>query len=132
MLYQICRKIDGAASGQEVDVFTIESPLFGTFYRAPPLGGGPGDFLHQTADLVSDPNATPYINTNDMIIEGQVFGAVGIMNIPNEIESEVDGLVEEICVENEEAVIFGQPLLRVRLSDRFFIRQLQALVPADG
>ena len=36
------------------------------------------------------------------------------MKLMNEIESEYDGIIEEILVENGQAVEYGQPLFRIR------------------
>ena len=46
--------------------------------------------------------------------KGQVIGIVEAMKLMNEIESEYDGIVEEILVKNEETVEYGQPLFRIR------------------
>lgn len=45
--------------------------------------------------------------------KGQVLGIVEAMKLMNEIESEYDGVVEEIMVGNEEVVEYGQPLFRI-------------------
>ena len=47
--------------------------------------------------------------------KGQV--SVGInraMKLMNEIESEYDGIVEAVLVNNEEVVEYGQPLFRIK------------------
>ena len=44
----------------------------------------------------------------------QVLGIVEAMKLMNEIESEFDGTVEQILVENEEVVEYGQPLFVIR------------------
>ena len=36
------------------------------------------------------------------------------MKLMNEIESEFDGEIVEICVQNEEIVDFGKPLFKIR------------------
>ena len=46
--------------------------------------------------------------------KGQTLGIVEAMKLMNEIESEYDGIVEEILVKNEETVEYGQPLFRIR------------------
>ena len=42
--------------------------------------------------------------------KGQTLGIVEAMKLMNEIESEFDGTVKEILVENEQMVEFGQPM----------------------
>ena len=48
-----------------------------------------------------------------MVKKGQVLGIVEAMKLMNEIESEFDGVVKEIYVQNEESVEYGQPLFRI-------------------
>jgi len=42
--------------------------------------------------------------------KGQVLGIVEAMKLMNEIESEYDGVVKEILVDNEQMVEYGQPM----------------------
>ena len=74
----------------------ITCPLVGTFYSSPA------------------PDAEDYVKVGDTVKKGQVIGIVEAMNLMNEIESEYDGIVEEILVKNEETVEYGQPLFRIR------------------
>ena len=53
------------------------------------------------------------VNDNQLVKKGQVLGIVEAMKLMNEIESEYDGVVEEIMVGNEEVVEYGQPLFRI-------------------
>lgn len=73
----------------------IKSPLVGTFYAAP------------------SPGAEPYVRVGDHVKKGQVVGIVEAMKLMNEIESEVDGVVEEILVKDEDVVEYGQSLFRI-------------------
>ncbi|MFQ8776823.1 MAG: acetyl-CoA carboxylase biotin carboxyl carrier protein [Roseburia sp.] len=54
------------------------------------------------------------VKVGDTVKKGQVIGIVEAMKLMNEIESEYDGIVEEILVKNEETVEYGQPLFRIR------------------
>ena len=74
----------------------ITSPLVGTFYNA------------------SSPDADPFVNVGDAVKKGQVLGIIEAMKLMNEIESEYDGIVEAVLVENEAVVEYGQPLFRIR------------------
>ena len=74
----------------------ITCPLVGTFYSSPA------------------PDAEDYEKVGDTVKKGQVIGIVEAMKLMNEIESEYDGIVEEILVKNEETVEYGQPLFRIR------------------
>lgn len=73
----------------------IHAPIVGTFYRAP------------------SPESPPYINTGDKISVGQVICIIEAMKIMNEIESDVDGTVVDVLVENASPVEFNQPLVVV-------------------
>ena len=73
----------------------VKCPLVGTFYVAP------------------SEDAPAYVQVGDTVKKGQVLGIVEAMKLMNEIESEYDGVVKEIYVQNEEAVEYGQPLFRI-------------------
>ncbi|OFZ14355.1 MAG: acetyl-CoA carboxylase, biotin carboxyl carrier protein [Bdellovibrionales bacterium GWA2_49_15] len=79
------------------DLIEIKCPFVGTFYRTP------------------SPGSDPYVKVGDTIRPGQVLCIVEAMKIMNEIESEVSGTIEEICIENETYVEFGQVLYRVKV-----------------
>ena len=72
----------------------VKSPLVGTFYAAP--------------------SEEPFIKVGDTVKKGQTLAIVEAMKLMNEIESEFDGVVTEILVENEENVEYGQPLFRIQ------------------
>lgn len=61
----------------------------------------------------SSPEAESFVKVGDTVKKGQVLGIVEAMKLMNEIESEYDGVVEEIMVGNEEVVEYGQPLFRI-------------------
>ena len=50
----------------------------------------------------------------DTVKKGQVLGIIEAMKLMNEIESEYDGVIEAILVNNEEVVEYGQPLFRIK------------------
>lgn len=74
----------------------ITSPLVGTFYAAPA------------------PGKESFVKVGDTVKVGQVVGIIEAMKLMNEVESEVDGIIEEILISDEEVVEYGQPLFRVR------------------
>ena len=74
---------------------TVKSPLVGTFYAAP------------------SPEAETFVKKGDTVQKGQVLGIVEAMKLMNEIESEYDGVVEEILIGNEDMVEYGQPLFNI-------------------
>lgn len=73
----------------------VTSPMVGTFYRAPA------------------PDADPYVEVGDRVSVGQTLCILEAMKLMNELEAEVSGVVKEICVENAEAVEYGQVLFRI-------------------
>lgn len=74
----------------------IKSPMVGTFYSK------------------SSPNAAPFVKVGDKVKKGQVLCILEAMKLMNEIESEYDGEIVEICVKDDEMVEFGQKLFEIR------------------
>lgn len=74
----------------------VKAPLVGTFYSA------------------SAPDAAPFVKVGDTVKKGQVLGIIEAMKLMNEIESEYDGVVETILVENGQMVEYGQNLFIIR------------------
>ena len=62
----------------------------------------------------SSPDAAPFVQAGDTVKKGQVLGIIEAMKLMNEIESEYDGVVEAVLVNNEEVVEYGQPLFRIK------------------
>ena len=75
---------------------TITFPLVGVFYAAPAE------------------DADAFVQVGDTIKKGQVLAIVEAMKLMNEIESDYDGTIAEILVENGQPVEYGQPLFRIR------------------
>lgn len=84
------------AAGAIASDKVVTSPLVGTFYNSP------------------SPDAEPFAKVGDTVKKGQVLGIIEAMKLMNEIESEYDGIVEAVLVNNEEVVEYGQPLFRIR------------------
>lgn len=77
------------------NLLEIKTPMVGTFYRAPA------------------PDAKPYVKEGDKISREQTVCIVEAMKIMNEIESEYDGVVVEVLVQNAQPVQFGQTLFLI-------------------
>ncbi len=73
----------------------IKSPLVGTFYRAP------------------SPGAPPFVEEGDIVSKGQVLCIIEALKVMNEIESDINGKVVKILVENGQPVEFGQELFYI-------------------
>ncbi len=74
----------------------VTSPMVGTFYRAP------------------DPTAAPFVDVGDTVKKGQTLCIVEAMKLMNEIESDVDGTIVEVFVDNARPVEFGQKLFAIK------------------
>lgn len=74
----------------------IKSPIVGTFYRAPA------------------PDADAYVQVGDSVSVGSVLCIVEAMKLMNEIESDVNGTIVKILVENGKPVEYGQPLFLIK------------------
>jgi len=70
----------------------ITSPIVGTFYQS------------------SSPEVEPYVKRGDQVKKGQILCVIEAMKLMNEIESDLDGKLVEICVEDGTAVEFGETL----------------------
>jgi acetyl-CoA carboxylase biotin carboxyl carrier protein len=73
----------------------FKSPMVGTFFRA----GSPG--------------TAPFVEMGARVAQGQTLGVIEAMKMLTEIESEVEGEIVEILVENGAFVEFGQPLFAI-------------------
>lgn len=68
------------------------SPMVGTFYRS------------------SSPEAKAFVEVGQKVRVGDTLCIIEAMKMMNQIESDKDGVVKEILVDNQEAVEFDQPL----------------------
>ena len=74
----------------------ISSPMVGTFYRAP------------------DPSSPPFIKIGEPVQKNQTLCIIEAMKLMNEIESDIDGVLEEIFVQNGKPVEYGKKLFAIR------------------
>ena len=75
----------------------VKSPIVGTFYRS------------------AEPGAKSFVSVGDTVKKGQVLCIIEAMKLMNEIDSEYDGEVTTIYVENGQAVQYGERLFAIRL-----------------
>lgn len=81
-----------AATAAEPEGHVVKSPMVGTFYRA------------------ASPEAKPFAAVGDVVVKGAPLCIIEAMKLMNEIESDVDGTVKAVLVENGQPVEYGQPL----------------------
>ena len=67
-----------------------------------------------TVYLAPEEGAKPFVQVGDTVKKGQVVAIVEAMKLMNDIESDFDGEVAEILVENGQPVEYGQPLFVIR------------------
>ena len=97
---EVKEEIKGSASievekAESQKYHVIKSPLVGTFYRAP------------------SPGAPPFVEEGDMVSKGQVLCIIEALKVMNEIESDINGRVVKILVENGQPVEYGQELFYI-------------------
>ena len=74
----------------------ITSQMVGTFYAG------------------SSPDAAPFVKVGDTIQPGDIICIIEAMKLFNEIESDVSGVIEKMCVKNGDAIEFGQCLFLLK------------------
>ena len=85
-----------APDAEEVELAVVKSPIVGTFYRA------------------AEPGAKPYAEVGDTVKKGQVLCIIEAMKLMNEIDSEYDGEVVNVYVENGQPVQYGERLFAIK------------------
>ncbi|MFZ6752254.1 acetyl-CoA carboxylase biotin carboxyl carrier protein [Undibacterium sp. Dicai25W] len=70
----------------------VKSPMVGTFYRS------------------SSPGSAPFVDIGKQVNKGDTLCIIEAMKLLNEIESDFDGVIKQILVENGQPVEYGQPL----------------------
>jgi acetyl-CoA carboxylase biotin carboxyl carrier protein len=86
-----------APAPEDADLAIVKSPIVGTFYRSP------------------EPNAPAFADKGSQVKKGQVLCIIEAMKLMNEIESDYDGEVVAIYVENGQPVQYGERLFAVRV-----------------
>ncbi|MEY3646791.1 MAG: hypothetical protein RL127_1499 [Bacteroidota bacterium] len=84
-----------AAAPVADNLYTVKSPMIGTFYRA------------------AGPDKDNFVEVGSEIAPGKTLCMIEAMKLFNEIDSEVSGKIVQILVENASPVEFDQPLFVV-------------------
>ena len=71
----------------------VKAPIVGTFYAAP------------------SPDSKPFVSVGDTIHKGDTIYIIESMKVMSEVQSEVDGIVKEICVRNGDPVEYDQTVM---------------------
>jgi len=80
----------------DVELAVVKSPIVGTFYRSP------------------EPGAPPFVDVGTAVKKGQVLCVIEAMKLMNEIDSEYDGEIVNVYVENGQPVQYGERLFAIR------------------
>lgn len=86
---------DEEDAGVEDGLLEVTSPMVGTFYSAPA------------------PDSAPYAEIGQRVGKGTVLCIIEAMKLMNELESEVEGTIVKIMVENAQPVEYGQVLFLI-------------------
>jgi acetyl-CoA carboxylase biotin carboxyl carrier protein len=84
------------AGDTEIELAVLKSPIVGTFYRSP------------------EPGAPAFVEIGSVVKTGQVLCIIEAMKLMNEIDSEYDGEIVSVYVENGQPVQYGERLFAIR------------------
>ena len=87
---------DVDAAGTEIELAVVKSPIVGTFYRS------------------SEPGSPPFVEIGATVKKGQVLCIIEAMKLMNEIDSEYEGEIANIYVENGQPVQYGERLFAIK------------------
>ena len=85
-----------SAADSEIELAVVKSPIVGTFYRS------------------SEPGAASFVEVGSAVKKGDVLCIIEAMKLMNEIDSEYDGEVMNVYVENGQPVQYGERLFAIR------------------
>ena len=88
--------VENKEAEKEENYKIVKSPMVGTFYSK------------------SSPDAKPYVQVGSKVKKGDILCIVEAMKLMNEIESEFDGEVVEVCVSDGDMVDYGKPLFKIK------------------
>jgi acetyl-CoA carboxylase biotin carboxyl carrier protein len=86
----------GEPASEEVDLAIVKSPIVGTFFRA------------------AEPGAPPFASVGDLVKKGQVLCIIEAMKLMNEIDSEYEGEIVKVYVDNGQPVQYGERLFAIK------------------
>jgi len=75
----------------------VKSPIVGTFFRS------------------TEPGAAPFVDVGNTVKKGQILCIIEAMKLMNEIESEYDGEIAKVYVENGQPVQYGERLFAIKV-----------------
>ncbi|MBQ9809190.1 MAG: acetyl-CoA carboxylase biotin carboxyl carrier protein [Ruminococcus sp.] len=85
-----------AAAAEEISGNVVKAPIVGTFYAAP------------------SPDKAPFVKVGDEVKKGDVIMIIESMKLMNEIQSDYDGIVDKILVDDGQPVEYDEPVMIIR------------------
>jgi acetyl-CoA carboxylase biotin carboxyl carrier protein len=85
-----------AVDDEDVQLAVVKSPIVGTFYRS------------------AEPNAPSFVEIGSTVKKGDVLCIIEAMKLMNEIDSEFDGEVVNVYIENGQPVQYGERMFAIR------------------
>ncbi|HVV57133.1 MAG TPA: acetyl-CoA carboxylase biotin carboxyl carrier protein, partial [Gaiellaceae bacterium] len=85
----------GPVAPRDSSLVRIESPMVGTFYRAPA------------------PGSAPFVEEGDAVAPGQTLCILEAMKLMNEVKAEIEAIVRRVHVDNAQPVEYGQLLFEL-------------------
>jgi acetyl-CoA carboxylase biotin carboxyl carrier protein len=87
---------DAGGDEEELELAVVTSPIVGTFYRSP------------------DPSSPPFVDIGQTVRKGQTLCIIEAMKLMNEIESEYEGQIVKVYVENGQPVQYGERIFAIK------------------
>jgi acetyl-CoA carboxylase biotin carboxyl carrier protein len=84
---------NAAPTADKISGNVVKSPIVGTYYASP------------------SPDKEPFVKVGDTVKKGDVIMIIESMKLMNEVQSDFDGVVKQILVENGAAVEYDQPIM---------------------
>jgi acetyl-CoA carboxylase biotin carboxyl carrier protein len=85
-----------APAEEPLELSVVTSPIVGTFYRS------------------ADPSSPSFVEVGQRVKKGQTLCIIEAMKLMNEIESEYEGEIVKVYVENGQPVQYGERLFAVK------------------
>jgi len=80
----------------DTSLHNVNSPMLGVFYASP------------------SPESEPFVKVGDRVKKGDVLCIIEAMKLMNEIASEREGVIEDVCVANGDIVEYGKTMFKIR------------------
>ena len=95
---QIQKNNDGSSNHKQIPrngFHEVKAPMIGTYYQA------------------TEPGAEPFVKVGDLVSQGDTLCIIEAMKMMNKIESDADGIVERVLVQNGDPVEFDEVLFLI-------------------